>query len=142
MDKTENITSICDALDMKGGPEALVQWRALEREMEPLQRGAALFPAAALRTDLGGSLSSPCLSLDCSIILAVVPRLHAPRKTWCFDQRARRCVTGYLPRHADGSRQDLGLRMQDRWQQGSDGMQRAQTRGGATPACPCAQAWC
>ncbi len=37
----------------QGGPEALQQWRALEREMAPLQQGAATFPAAALRSDLG-----------------------------------------------------------------------------------------
>jgi hypothetical protein len=37
----------------QGGEEALSQWRALEREMLPLQQGAATFPAAALRSDLG-----------------------------------------------------------------------------------------
>ena len=37
----------------QGGPEALAQWRALEREMAPLQQGAATFPAAALRSDFG-----------------------------------------------------------------------------------------
>eukprot|EP00884_Botryococcus_braunii_P008504 jgi/Botrbrau1/17655/Bobra.0166s0083.1 len=55
--------TVCDAEQYRsmilrqGGPEALQQWRALEREMEPLQRGAALFPAAALRGDWGALLS-------------------------------------------------------------------------------------
>lgn len=37
----------------QGGPEALAQWRELERLMEPLQSGAALLPAAAMRSDPG-----------------------------------------------------------------------------------------
>lgn len=36
-----------------GGEEALRQWRALEQRMAPLQAGAALFPAAAIRGDPG-----------------------------------------------------------------------------------------
>lgn len=36
-----------------GGEEALRQWRALEARMAPLQAGAALFPAAAIRGDPG-----------------------------------------------------------------------------------------
>lgn len=32
-----------------GGPAALAQWKQLERAMRPLQKGAALFPAAAIR---------------------------------------------------------------------------------------------
>ena len=51
MHADEGITSA------QGGPEALAQWRALEKEMEPLQRGAALFPAAALRSDVGARRS-------------------------------------------------------------------------------------
>ena len=39
----------------QGGPEALAQWKRLEKEMRPLQQGAATFPAAALRSDLGKS---------------------------------------------------------------------------------------
>ena len=39
----------------QGGPEALAQWKRLEEEMRPLQQGAATFPAAALRSDLGKS---------------------------------------------------------------------------------------
>ena len=41
----------------QGGPEALVQWRHLEEEMRPLQQGAATFPAAALRSDVGTCLT-------------------------------------------------------------------------------------
>lgn len=37
----------------QGGATALKQWRALEDKMRPLQQGAALFPAAALRSDPG-----------------------------------------------------------------------------------------
>ena len=37
----------------QGGEEALQQWRQLEDKLKPLQQGAALFPAAALRGDLG-----------------------------------------------------------------------------------------
>ena len=50
---------VCDGaayaamIGRQGGPAALAQWRALERELAPLQAGAALFPAAALRSDLG-----------------------------------------------------------------------------------------
>lgn len=42
----------------QGGAEALEQWRALERQMAPLQQGAATFPAAALRSDFGTPPSS------------------------------------------------------------------------------------
>ena len=42
-----------DMIAERGGSEALAQWRALEKLMAPLQKGAALFPAAALRGDLG-----------------------------------------------------------------------------------------
>ena len=37
----------------QGGPEALQQWRQLEKELQPLQQGASSFPAAALRSDVG-----------------------------------------------------------------------------------------
>ncbi len=42
----------------QGGPEALEQWLALERLMAPLQQGASLFPAAAIRSDLGVVLTA------------------------------------------------------------------------------------
>jgi len=48
----------------QGGAEALEQWRLLERQMAPLQQGAATFPAAALRSDFGtppSSSSANCL---------------------------------------------------------------------------------
>ena len=41
-----------------GGEEAARQWAALEREMAPLQAGAALFPAAAIRGDVGMALTA------------------------------------------------------------------------------------
>ncbi|KAL4428462.1 hypothetical protein ABPG75_002551 [Micractinium tetrahymenae] len=50
---------VCDAeayadnIRRMGGEEALRQWRALEERMAPLQAGAALFPAAAIRGDPG-----------------------------------------------------------------------------------------
>lgn len=50
---------VCDGaayaamIGQQGGPAALAQWRALEKELAPLQAGASLFPAAALRGDLG-----------------------------------------------------------------------------------------
>lgn len=45
-------------IKQQGGPEALDQFLALEKLMEPLQRGAALFPAAAIRSDLGAALTA------------------------------------------------------------------------------------
>ena len=42
-----------------GGEEAAQQWAALEKRMAPLQQGAALFPAAALRNDAGDSWPLP-----------------------------------------------------------------------------------
>ena len=40
----------------EGGSEALRQWQALEKAIKPLQEGAASFPAAAIRNDIG----KPC----------------------------------------------------------------------------------
>ena len=68
----------------QGGPAALAQWRALERELAPLQRGAALFPAAALRGDLGTApgrapqrLPGPCVCLPFSIWAVQLNQLAA-----------------------------------------------------------------
>lgn len=36
-----------------GGENAYSQWLALEEKMKPLQKGASLFPAAAIRSDIG-----------------------------------------------------------------------------------------
>lgn len=41
-----------------GGDTAYRQWHALEDKMKPLQQGAALFPAAALRNDAGAGQCS------------------------------------------------------------------------------------
>ncbi|KAF6251044.1 hypothetical protein COO60DRAFT_1645535 [Scenedesmus sp. NREL 46B-D3] len=40
------------------GPQALQEWRRLEAAMAPLQRGAATFPAAAIRSDPGMLLTA------------------------------------------------------------------------------------
>lgn len=42
----------------QGGPQALEQWEKLEESMQPLQAGAALFPAAGMRDDLGVLLTA------------------------------------------------------------------------------------
>jgi hypothetical protein len=36
-------------IERVGGPAAAAQWKRLEQAMKPLQKGAALFPAAAIR---------------------------------------------------------------------------------------------
>jgi hypothetical protein len=36
-------------IERVGGPAAAAQWKQLEKGMRPLQKGAALFPAAAIR---------------------------------------------------------------------------------------------
>jgi hypothetical protein len=38
-----------DMIARIAGPEALAEWKRLEAAMAPLQRGAATFPAAAIR---------------------------------------------------------------------------------------------
>ena len=38
-----------DMIGRMAGPDAVAQWKRLEAAMAPLQRGAALFPAAAIR---------------------------------------------------------------------------------------------
>jgi phytoene dehydrogenase-like protein len=48
----------CENILKQGGPEALQQWKALEAAMAPLQAGAALFPAAGMRGDLGVVLTA------------------------------------------------------------------------------------
>jgi hypothetical protein len=45
-------------IERMAGPAAAAQWRALEAAMAPLQRGAATFPAAALRSDPGVLLTA------------------------------------------------------------------------------------
>ncbi len=40
-------------IEREGGPEALKQWKSLEKAIKPLQEGAASFPAAAIRNDIG-----------------------------------------------------------------------------------------
>ncbi|KAK9903392.1 hypothetical protein WJX75_004649 [Coccomyxa subellipsoidea] len=82
----------------QGGPEALAQWRSLEREMAPLQQGAATFPAAALRSDFGVLLTmlrffGPSLAKTG----LVAPKLTAP-----FSKIVDRVVTNaWLRRFLD-----------------------------------------
>ncbi|KAG2487619.1 hypothetical protein HYH03_013758 [Edaphochlamys debaryana] len=45
-------------ISARGGAEALRQWRALDAAMKPLQVAAGLFPAAAIRSDLGLGLTA------------------------------------------------------------------------------------
>ncbi|GAX80962.1 hypothetical protein CEUSTIGMA_g8397.t1 [Chlamydomonas eustigma] len=47
-----------DNILRQGGEEALKQWLQLEELLKPLQQAAALFPAAAVRADLGVLLTS------------------------------------------------------------------------------------
>ncbi|KAI7837615.1 hypothetical protein COHA_008541 [Chlorella ohadii] len=55
---------VCDAeayaenIRREGGEEAYRQWKELERLMQPLQEGAAMLPAAALRADPGIALTA------------------------------------------------------------------------------------
>lgn len=43
----------------EGGQKALEQWTALEKAIKPLQDGAASFPAAAIRNDIGDCPTKP-----------------------------------------------------------------------------------
>lgn len=52
-----------DMVRSQGGETALKQWKQLEDKMRPLQQGAALFPAAALRSDPGNKAIPSCLCL-------------------------------------------------------------------------------
>lgn len=62
-----------------GGPEALRQWRALETAMVPLQKGAALFPAAAIRGDLGVLLTAArFMGPQLAMTGLVAPQLTGP----------------------------------------------------------------
>jgi len=47
-----------DTIERQAGANAAAQFRALEAAMAPLQRGAALFPAAAIRSDPGVLLTA------------------------------------------------------------------------------------
>eukprot|EP01023_Acetabularia_acetabulum_P057743 TRINITY_DN673_c0_g1_i6.p1 TRINITY_DN673_c0_g1~~TRINITY_DN673_c0_g1_i6.p1 ORF type:complete len:571 (-),score=93.10 TRINITY_DN673_c0_g1_i6:189-1901(-) len=83
-----NRQSYLKLIQEQGGDEALQQYLKLEREMEPLQRGASLFPAAALRFDLGVILTvgkaGPQLALT---------GLQAPTLTGPFSGVVDRVVT-------------------------------------------------
>ena len=53
----------------QGGENALKQWKQLEDKMRPLQQGAALFPAAALRSDPGNTSVTESAITHCLKIL-------------------------------------------------------------------------
>ena len=79
--KTYPVVSDGDAyramINREGGPEALKQWKALEKAIKPLQEGAASFPAAAIRNDIG----EPCKD-DASallILIYVVSSVSSPK---------------------------------------------------------------
>ena len=70
----------------QGGREALDQWLELEKLLEPLQRGAALFPAAAVRSDPGVILTSArFLGLEMALTGLVAGQLTVRLE---FDMRA------------------------------------------------------
>lgn len=62
----------------QGGEAALQQWKALEEKMRPLQQGAALFPAAALRSDPGVVLSMLRFGPKLALTGLQAPTLTAP----------------------------------------------------------------
>jgi len=66
-------------IERLAGPEALRQWRALERRMLPLQKGAATFPAAALRADAGVAITAlRFFGLDAAAAGLVAGQLTGP----------------------------------------------------------------
>ncbi|KAL3152692.1 hypothetical protein ABBQ38_012286 [Trebouxia sp. C0009 RCD-2024] len=62
----------------QGGETALKQWKQLEDKMRPLQQGAALFPAAALRSDPGVVLSMLRFGPKLALTGLQAPTLTAP----------------------------------------------------------------
>lgn len=62
----------------QGGPEALQQWKQLEAKLRPLQQGAALFPAAALRSDIGVILTLARFGPKLALTGLQAPTLTAP----------------------------------------------------------------
>ena len=73
-----------------GGPGALEQWKRLEAAMAPLQRGAALFPAAALRADPGVALTlARFFGPQLALAGLVAPQLTGPFSNVVDKARAR-----------------------------------------------------
>ena len=64
-----------EMVQTQGGEAALQQWRALEDKMRPLQQGAALFPAAALRSD-PGTFHHSCLLCLCQHAICSISIFH------------------------------------------------------------------
>jgi phytoene dehydrogenase-like protein len=68
-----------EQVERLAGPKGLEQWRALEARMAPLQRGAATFPAAALRADPGVILTAlRFFGLDAAAAGLVAGQLTGP----------------------------------------------------------------
>lgn len=68
-----------DGILAQGGPEALRQWMQLEEIMKPLQNGAALFPAAAIRSDPGVLLTAArFMGPQLALTGLVAPQLTGP----------------------------------------------------------------
>ena len=74
-----NGSILTDGADRQfGGEEAAQQWAALEKRMAPLQQGAALFPAAALRNDAGETCPLPCQGYLRPVAGLKHPSYHEP----------------------------------------------------------------
>jgi hypothetical protein len=70
-----------------GGPAAAAQWKRLEHAMKPLQKGAALFPAAAIRCATG--CCSCCWQPPRSKwSLLLEPAEHLVRRDLCSTERS------------------------------------------------------
>ena len=54
----------------QGGDEALAQWLQLEKEMQPLQAGAGLFPAAGMRGDAWVAITAGMFGLRSGLTFA------------------------------------------------------------------------
>ena len=78
-------------IEREGGPEALKQWRALEKAIKPLQEGAASFPAAAIRNDIGEFCKDDALaglhSLSFSLTLSLAVALSLSSSLFSRDAR-------------------------------------------------------
>jgi hypothetical protein len=78
-------TTYAATIERMAGPAAAAQWRALEAAMAPLQRGAATFPAAALRPDPGVLLTAArCFGPQLLLTGLVANQLTV--SPWCQDR--------------------------------------------------------
>lgn len=70
-----------DVLRQLRGEEAIAQWRALQKFMEPYSKAATALPVAALRLDLGASLTLGGQSIGLLPHLTKIPKLTGPFST-------------------------------------------------------------